>query len=155
MVAKTALCVALLLSLATQAHAMCKDELTELKPSIDRTKTANPQRYALAIKWWGRAQEAEPGSEVECLNYLARARKAMTEPVAEIANCDGPNAYLPNCQNGVMRNGDMGVAPGGPMQAIGGGGAGNGGPVAPITQSGNTTPFNPPGSIGSPSVSPR
>ncbi|MGO8921234.1 MAG: hypothetical protein ACLQJR_35570 [Stellaceae bacterium] len=157
MVSRTALGALLLVFLSTQAHALCRDDLAEMKPRIDHVKTASPQRYALAIKWWGRAQEAEPGSEVECLNFLALARKALTQPVAEIANCAGPNAYLPNCQNGGT---GMGPPPGigavGPTLPIGGGGGGGQGvaPVAPITQGGATTPFNPPGSVGSRSISP-
>lgn len=155
MVARTALCAALLLGFTAHAHALCRDDLSELKPRIDHVKNSSPQRYALALKWWGRAQEAEPGSEVECLNFAARVRKALTEPIPEIASCAGPNAYLPNCQNGVLQNGNMGMPPGGgPMLPIGGGGAGNGvTAVAPLTSGGTQTQFNSSGSIQAPSVS--
>lgn len=107
MVARWLLCVALLLPLAAPAHAMCRDDIQDLKPRIDRIKTASPPRYALALKWWGRAQEAEAGSEVECLNYLTRARRALIEQQPQIADCLGANAYLPQCQNG----GGPGVQP--------------------------------------------
>jgi hypothetical protein len=149
MLARTALGAALLLTLSLPAHALCRDDLADLKPRIDKIKTASPQRYGLALKWWGRAQAAEPGSEVECLNLAARARKALTDPMPEIAGCTGPNAYLPNCHDGVMQNGDAGVAPGGgPAQPIGGGAGNSVAPVGPIAP-GGPTPYNPLGSVGS------
>ncbi len=149
MVARIALCAAVLLALSAPAHALCRDDLTQLKPRIDQIKTASPQRYFLALKWWGRAQQAEPGSEVECLSFAARARKALTEPIPDIATCTGPNAYLPNCENGVVQYGAPGMAPGaGPVQPLGGGGGTTGVlPVAPLTQ-GGPAPFNPTGSVG-------
>jgi hypothetical protein len=103
-------------------------------------KLSEPQRYQLAITWWGRAQEAEPGSESECLNFLTQARKALFGSLPILANCNGPNAYLPNCQLDVP-NVNGGFTPVGPVQALGVGGIGGGG-AAP--------PFNPPGSTTTP-----
>ncbi|HZB93404.1 MAG TPA: hypothetical protein VE397_18295 [Stellaceae bacterium] len=125
-VARTLFCAALLLSLAlaTEARALCRDDLPDVKERIDGTKAANPQRYGLALKWWGRAQEAQPGSEVECLNFLAQARKALADPLPTPA-CTSPNPDLPNC-NGDGPNG-MGfaqVVPVGPVQSLGGAGVG-------------------------------
>lgn len=157
MLAKPLLCIALLLSLASEAHALCRDDLKELKPRIDRLKTVDPPRYYLAVKWWGRALEAEPGSESECDNFLARARKAMFEPLPQVGGCDGPNAYLPACRNGGM---GMGGAGGGAMPiggaGLGGGGGGGGAvtPVAPVTTAA-PAPFTPPGSVGSAAASAR
>ncbi len=100
MVARWMLCAALLLSLSTPAHALCRDDLKELQPRIDRLKKASPARYGLAIQWLGRAQEAEPGSEVECLNFAARARRALIEQIQEAADCLGANASLAQCRGG-------------------------------------------------------
>lgn len=149
MVARTLLGAALLLSLSlsTEAQALCRDDLQDVKTKIDEAKTVNPERYGLALKWWGRAQEAEPGSEVECLNFLAQARKSLSDPLPDVPGCTAANAGLPNC-NGVAQNG-MGfiqVVPVGPVQAIGGGGGG-GGAALPVT-AGGSSPFNPPGSPG-------
>lgn len=135
MVAKSILCAALLLSLATPAHALCRDDLKDIKPRIDSLKKPNPQRYYLALKWYGRAVEAEPGSEVECLNFLAMTRKAVFEPITEIAGCAGPNAYLPNCQVGGPQNPNMGPEGMGPVVPLTGGG-------------GNGTSFGTAGSVG-------
>ncbi len=99
MVARALLSAALLLSVSTQAQALCRDDLKDLKPRIDHAKPTTPQRYWLALRWWGRALEAEPGSEVECLNFVARARKALSEPLPQAADCTGANAYTPGCQN--------------------------------------------------------
>jgi hypothetical protein len=142
MVAKSLLCAAFLLAFSTEAHALCRDDLSDMKPRIDQVKLSDPQRYQLAITWWGRAQEAEPGSESECLNFLAQARKALFGPLPVLVNCNGPNAYLPNCQLDVQ-NANGGFTPVGPAQALGGvGGIGGGGGAAP--------PFNPPGSPSTP-----
>ncbi len=138
MVARAVLSTALLLSLASQAQALCRDDLHDLKPRIDHAKAASPERYRLALKWWGRAVEAEPGSEVECLNFAARARKALSEPLPELADCAGPNAYLPMCQNGLAQGGGGPALPIGVGAGLGGGGA---------------APFTPPGSVRSPSIS--
>jgi hypothetical protein len=135
-----------LLLVSTEAGALCRDDLKDLKPRIDHMKAVNLTRYQLALKWWGRAQEAEPGSESACVNYLTRAKKALFDPLLEVNNCYGPNAYLPQCQNG-------GQPQGGPAYALpalgnaGGGGGGGGGP-------GGAAPFTPPGSVGSASPSP-
>lgn len=136
MLAKPVLYAILLLSLSVPAHALCRDDLKELKPRIDHVRTSNPPRYFLALKWWGRAVEAEPGSEVECLNFLAKARKALLAPLPDIPGCTGPNAYLPSCQNGGIVNADQGLGPMGPVQSLGNGGGG--------------VPFHPPGSVSGP-----
>jgi hypothetical protein len=158
MIARTAIFTSLIMSLSVGAHALCRDDLKDLKPRVDQAKVGNLQRYWLAEKWYGRALEAEPGSEVECLNFVARAEKALRDPLPAAADCTGTNANLAQCQNG----GGLGPAYyGGAMQPIGiGGGVGVGGgaaaaavqPAAPVT-AGNSTPFTPPGSIGAPSVS--
>jgi hypothetical protein len=161
MIARMALFASLVLSLSAPAHALCRDDLNELKPRIDQAKVGNLQRYYLAEKWYGRALEAEPGSESECLNYVARAEKALRDPLPAAADCTGTNANLPQCQNG-----GVGAAYGGPTQAFSFGGGGIGGmgggggtaaaaaaqPAGPVT-SGTSTPFTPPGSVGTPSVS--
>ncbi|HUC65057.1 MAG TPA: hypothetical protein VMA53_06505 [Stellaceae bacterium] len=143
MVAKSLLCAALLLTFSTEAHALCRDDLKDLRPSIDNVKLSDPQRYQLALTWWGRAQEAEPGSESECLNFLAQARKALFSSLPVLANCTGPNAFLPSCQQNfdpTLVNG--GFAPVGPVQALEVGGGGAAGGPAPA--------FNPPGSPTTP-----
>lgn len=143
MVARWLLCAALLLPFASPAHALCRDDINELKPRIDRIQRISPDRYYLSLKWFGRAVEAEPGSETECLNYLARARRALTEQLPQVADCLGSNAYLPQCTN-------PGAA-GGPVAAA----AGLGGPNWPYGVNGQfggggggAPPFNPPGSTG-------
>jgi hypothetical protein len=155
MILRTVIFTSLIMSLSVEAHALCRDDLKDLKPRIDQAKVGNLQRYWVAEKWYGRALEAEPGSEVECLNFVARAEKALREPLPAAADCTGTNANLAQCQNG----GGVGPAYGAPMQPFGiGGGVGGGGgaaavqPAAPVT-AGNSTPFTPPGSVGAPSVS--
>ena len=140
-----ALCTALLLCVATQAHAMCSDDLKDMRPHIDSLKIKDQPRYNVALKWWTRAMEAEPGSEVECLNFLHRARTALSQSVPEItADCIGPNSYLPTCQLGTQ-NGGFGD-PVEPATSIGGsGGVVGAGPVGPVTQGG--PPIIPPGSV--------
>jgi hypothetical protein len=139
---------ALLLCLSTQAHAMCIDDLKDMKPHIDRLKIKDLPRYNVALKWWTRAMEAEPGSEVECLNLLHRTRIALSQQLPELTdNCIGPNAYLPNCQGGIQ-NGTVGD-PVGPVTSIGGGGgagSGGAGPAGPVTQGGGP-PLIPPDSV--------
>lgn len=139
------LCAAVVL-LSTQAHALCRDDLREMKPRIDRLKNSEPQRYYLALRWWGRAQEAEPGSESECGNFVERARKALTMPIDQAANCGagGGATYQARCAQGGNMVGAGGYGGAGANLAIGGGGGGGGAAV----------PFNPPGSVGSPSTSP-
>lgn len=159
MIARTVIFASLIMSLSVGAHALCRDDLKDLKPRIDQAKVGNMQRYWLAEKWYGRALEAEPGSEVECLNFVARAEKALRDPLPAAADCTGTNANLAQCQNG----GGVGPAYGGAMQPFGiGGGVGGGGgatvgaaavqPAAPVT-AGSPAPFTPPGSVGTPSVS--
>ncbi len=80
MVARTALCTLLLL-VSTQAQALCRDEVKDLKPRIDRAKEASPQRYALAVRWWNRGVKEEPYDQLDCLNDVARARKTLSEPL--------------------------------------------------------------------------
>ncbi|HKW55647.1 MAG TPA: hypothetical protein VJO12_18300 [Stellaceae bacterium] len=146
---KLLLLSAAVMLLSTQAQAMCRDDIKELKPRIDRLKNSEPQRYFLAERWWGRAVEAEPGSELECSNFIDRARKAMIMPIDQAANC-GANAgatYQARCAQG----GNMGGGYGGGGFAFGpagGGGGGGGGAPAPA-------PFVPPGSVNSGSTSPQ
>ena len=148
---KLLLLSAAVMLLSTEAHAMCRDDIKDMKPRIDRLKNSEPQRYNLALRWWGRAQEAEPGSEVECSNFIDRARKAMIMPIDQAANC-GANAgatYQARCAQGGMGGGGYGGGgfAFGPAGG-GGGGGGGGGPAAPA-------PFTPPGSVQSGSTSPE
>ena len=143
------LCAALAL-VSTQVQARCRDDIQDMKPRIDRIKNAEPQRYWLAMRWWGRAVEAEPGSELECTTFVERARKALAMPM-EANDCNGANAYAPRCAHG----GAGGAAYGGPGAAgagggfaLGGGGGGGAGGKAAV-------PFTPPGSVQSPSKSER
>jgi hypothetical protein len=98
MVARWLLAAALLLPLTSPAFANCSDDIKDMKPKIDHIKYASPGRYALALGWWGKATEASGGSEVECLNFLTRAERALTQPLPEIADCTGANAALARCQ---------------------------------------------------------
>ena len=132
------------LLLSTEAQAMCRDDIKELKPRIERLKNSEPQRYKLALRWWGRAVEAEPGSESECSNFVDRTRKALIMPIDQAENCgaNGGATYQARCAPG---GGNMGggFGGGGPGFAFGpagggGGGGGGGGPAAPA-------PFTPPG----------
>lgn len=142
------LCAALAL-LSTQAQARCRDDIQDTKPRIDRIKNAEPQRYMLAMRWWGRAVEAERGSELECSNFIERARKALTMPM-EANDCAGANAQLMRCAQGGKGAGYGG--PGAPGAGGGfalGGGGGAGGPAGAAA-----VPFTPPGSVKSPTSSP-
>lgn len=152
MIARAAIGALGFLLISTEANAMCRDDLKDLKPRIDHMKTVSKGRYDAALKWWTRAQQEEPGSETACTIYLARAKKALFEPLPDLTNCYGPNAYLPQCQNGAQAMGGPGFAPPGLGNAGGGGGGGGGGgavgpvgPVGPVT--GGATPFQPPGSV--------
>jgi hypothetical protein len=107
MVARWVLSAALLLALATPAFASCHDDIQDMKPKIDSIKHSSPARYALALMWWGKATEAQGGSEVECLNFLTRAERALTEELPELADCTGANAGLARCNPGY-----------GPIQAV-------------------------------------
>jgi hypothetical protein len=153
MIARFFLAVSALLLVSTQASALCRDDLKEVKPRIDHMKTVNQTRYYVALKWWGRALEEQNGSESACVTYLTRAKKALFDPLPEVNNCYGPNAYLPQCQNGGMPAGGPAYAP--PGFALGNGGGGGGGvaPVGPVT-AGPAPSFTPPGGLGSSSVSP-
>jgi hypothetical protein len=134
------LCAAVAL-VSTQAQAMCRDDIRDMKPRIDRIKNSEPQRYWLAMRWWGRAVEVEPGSELECTNSVEKARKALAMPMEQANNCNAANTYLPRCTPG-----GLGAAYGGPGAPAAGfdlGGAG--GPNTPV--------FTPPGSVNSPSSS--
>ncbi len=136
-------CCALALA-STQAQAACRDDLKDVRPRVDHLKSANLARYQIANRWWVLGQEASGSDEVQCLNYYTRVMKALNEPIEQVNNCLGPNAYLPQCYNGGPNPavGTYGAVVGG----AGGGGAGGGGGAA-----GNAgqTPFNPPGSVGS------
>ena len=154
MVAKCVLGVLALLLVSTPAQALCRDDLKELKPRIDRMKAVNHARYYMAAEWWGRALKAEPGSESECINFLARARKALLDPLPEVNNCYGPNAYLPQCKNGGMPMGGPAYGPAFGAGGLGGGGGGAAAPVGPVTP-GAAAPFTPPGSVGSATTSRR
>lgn len=140
------LCAALTL-VSTQAQALCRDDLQDMKPRIDRIKNSEPQRYWLAMRWWGRAVEAEPGSELACANFVERARKALAQPMEQANNCNGANAYLPRCAHGGnAAYGGPGAAGAGGGFALGGAGGGGG-------AGGAAVPFTPPGSVTSPSKS--
>jgi hypothetical protein len=157
MIARTLVLASIMLPLSAQAHALCREDLNDLQPRIDHAKVVNLPRYYLAEKWFGRALEVEQYSEVECLNFVARAKKALEEPLPVAADCTGANANTPQCQNGGVG------AYGGPQPFEMGGGFGGGGgapagtapaaqPAAPVT-AGNSAPFTPPGSVGAPSFS--
>ncbi len=126
------LCAALAL-VSTQAQARCRDDIQDMKPRIDRIKNAEPQRYWLAMRWWGRAVEAEPGSELECTTFVERA------------------PYAPRCAHG----GAGGAAYGGPGAAGAGGGFALGGGGGGGAGGKPAVPFTPPGSVQSPSKSER
>jgi hypothetical protein len=132
------LCAALAL-VSTPAQARCRDDIQDMKPRIDRIKNADPERYQLATRWWGRAVAAEPGSELECSTFIERAHKALTMPMAD--NCNGANANLARCAHGGY--GGVGAAGAGTGFALGGAGGGGAGAGAAAT------PFTPPGSVRS------
>jgi len=129
--------------ISTQAQALCRDDIKNLKPQIERIKNSDKQRYYLAEQWWGRAVEAEPGSELECSNFIERAHKAMTMPLQQADNCNGANANQARCLQGGKPGAPGYGAPGIGNFALGGGGGGGGGAV----------PFVPPGAVPSKSVS--
>ena len=144
------LSAAAILLLSTGAQAMCRDDIKELAPRIERLKNSEPQRYTLASRWLGRAVEAEPGSESECSKFIDRTRKALSMPIDQAANCGANNGatYLARCPPG---GGNMGGYGGGGFAVGpigGGGGGGGGGAAAPV-------PFTPPGSVNSGSTSPE
>ena len=144
------LAAAALLVGSTQAQALCKEDLKDMEPRLQRLKTTNKERYGLASKWYGLALEYEPISEVQCRVYYLRAQKAMTDPIIEVNDCAGPNAYLPRCNNGGLPPGGPAYAPPG-FGALGaGGGGGGGGRGGPVQPGPNPPPtFKPPGPNGS------
>jgi uncharacterized membrane protein YgcG len=145
---KLLLLSAAVLLLSTGAQAMCRDDIKELKPRVDRLKNSEPQRYNLAMRWLGRAQEAEPGSELECSNFVERTRKVMIMPIDQAANCAANNGatYQARCdQGGGNMGGGYGGGGGFAFGPVGGGGGGGPAPV----------PFTPPGSPNSGSASPE
>ena len=124
---------ALLPCVSTQVHAMCSDDLKDMRPRIDVLKTKDLPRYDVALRWWTRAMDAEPGSEVECLGLLHRAGIALSQPIPEISSCISRNADPPNCQSGTPNAGEPPVAPVTSIGGGGGSGAAAAGPVAPVT----------------------
>ena len=96
-VAKIPIFSAVFLLMAHQAFASCKDDLQELRPRVERLKTSNKERYAVANKWSSLATEVEPTDEVECHNYYLRAARSLSQPLEEVKNCLGPNTKLPRC----------------------------------------------------------
>jgi hypothetical protein len=71
------------------ASAECNDDIASLQAKVvaqqslrgkqgpGETGTATRAGYATAKAWIAKAIEVEPVSEIECLNDLARARKAL------------------------------------------------------------------------------
>jgi len=88
-IARIVLSAVLLSSVSIQAHAFCRDDLKELRPRIDRSKQADPARYALANRWWNRAMQEEPYDEVACLEHSSRARKALSGSMG-VSGSNGP-----------------------------------------------------------------
>jgi hypothetical protein len=107
-----ALMVALALTLGVmatgKASAECKDEIASLHAkaaaqqslmgrqslgATGTTDTATRAGYATAKSWIAKAIDVEPVSELECLNDLARARKALaaaSQASPEEAQRQGP-----------------------------------------------------------------
>lgn len=100
------MCVALLLTSA-HAYAACRDDLEQLKPRVERVKFSDKDRYALANKWLGAAEKAEPYDEIGCHNYYIRALRAMTQPMDAAPN----HAAVPGGAAGAGSS----VAPVGPV----------------------------------------
>ena len=136
--------IALALLLVPQgAQALCRDEIKELQPRIERLKNSDPQRYQLAMRWWGKAVEEQAGSESQCDTYVTRTRKVLSQPAVQVAQCKGPDTNPAHCDAAgnplpVFR------VPGGPGLGGIGGANGPGGAVAPNT-------FAPPGTTPGPS----
>jgi len=59
------------------AHALCRDDLRDLKPRIESIKSSHKDRYTAAIRWWDLANKVEPTSELECDTYYHRAYRAL------------------------------------------------------------------------------
>jgi hypothetical protein len=86
-----AACLGLLL-LPTPSVADCADDLQQLRPRIDRIKTSDRQRYNIANKWLGEAEEAEPDDEVQCHNFYIKAYRALTQPMNKANDAGGAAA---------------------------------------------------------------
>jgi hypothetical protein len=133
---RTLIVLVLLCLMVTSAQAMCRDDLRDIGPRIDRLKNTDIQRYWIAHQWYFKAETAERGSEADCVTYYEKARKALTLPLVEVKNCIGPNAYLPECRA------NLASGAGGPLQTTtgaefggrGGGGGGGGGGGRPTAQ---------------------
>jgi hypothetical protein len=81
-----ALALALGVMATGRASAECKDDIESLQAKVvaqqslrgtGMTDTATRAGYATAKSWIAKAIDVEPVSEPECLNDLARARKAL------------------------------------------------------------------------------
>jgi hypothetical protein len=81
-----ALALALGVMATARASAECKDDIERLQAKVvtqqslkgaDVTDTATRAGYATAKSWIAKAIDVEPLSEIECLNDLARARRAL------------------------------------------------------------------------------
>jgi hypothetical protein len=70
------ICCALILA-SSPAFALCKDDLVDLRPKVTSEKYRDKERYGAALMWLNKAAEAEPTSELNCLNYLVKSRKAL------------------------------------------------------------------------------
>jgi hypothetical protein len=152
-----AVCCALALT-CSQAWASCQDNLQDIRPRVDNLKFSNKPRYLIADRWWVLAQEAAPLDEVQCLNFYARVVKALNEPIPQVNNCLGPNAYLPQCEGaGAGQAFVQGTQFGGGGvigAAIGGVGGGGGAAAAGPLGTTATQPFTPPGSVGTAASTP-
>jgi hypothetical protein len=82
------------------ASAECKDDIASLQAKVaaqqsltGATDTSTRAGYATAKSWIAKAIDVEPVSELECLNDLARARKALataSQTLPEEAQRQGP-----------------------------------------------------------------
>jgi hypothetical protein len=81
-----ALALALGVMATARANAECKDDIESLQAKVvaqqslrgsGMTDTAPRSGYATAKSWIAKAIDVEPMSEIECLNDLARAKKAL------------------------------------------------------------------------------
>jgi hypothetical protein len=80
------LALALGVTATARADAECKDDIESLQAKVvaqqslrgtGMTDTAPRSGYATAKSWIAKAIDVEPMSEIECLNDLARAKKAL------------------------------------------------------------------------------
>jgi hypothetical protein len=73
-----------LVLISGQAHALCKDEVQELQPRIERFKNIDQARYGVAKKWSDLGLiEGTTGDEMKCRTYLIRAQRALQQTVEE------------------------------------------------------------------------